>query len=245
MNISRKNIIIAAIILLLVIVSAGYGIFKNTSSNQIVVETEDPMKKGSTNLTEEDNGVKEGQNADIFFIHVIGAVNNPGLVKIPLGSRISDALQAAGGVKTDADLEMVNIAYKLEDGQQVYIPSKAEVKGIKTSGKNNTKISSNNLKKPVLGTNSTDSSGVKTVSNTAGGVKDDQLNDAISNKGCVNINTAGIAELDTLPGIGPSTAQKIIDYRSISGRFKSTQDIMKVKGIGKTKYEKLKNNISI
>lgn len=244
MNISRKNIIIAAIILLLVIVSAGYGIFKNTSSNQIVVETEDPMKKGSTNLTEEDNGVKEGQNADIF-IHVIGAVNNPGLVKIPLGSRISDALQAAGGVKTDADLEMVNIAYKLEDGQQVYIPSKAEVKGIKTSGKNNTKISSNNLKKPVLGTNSTDSSGVKTVSNTAGGVKDDQLNDAISNKGCVNINTAGIAELDTLPGIGPSTAQKIIDYRSISGRFKSTQDIMKVKGIGKTKYEKLKNNISI
>lgn len=247
MVISRRNIFIAVILIISGLLSAGYGIIKASSSNQIVVEAGESIKKDNANLIEEDKSADNSQNTEIF-IHVIGSVKKPGLVRLPIGSRISDALQAAGGANADADLEMVNMAYKLEDGQQIYIPDKAKQKGTKTLEGNNGRMSANkttdNQKKPASGVNA-DSSGVKTVSNTSGGVKTDQLNQTSSSKGCVNINTAGVTELDSLPGIGALTAQKIIDYRNTNGKFRVPEDIMKVKGIGKAKYEKLKNRISI
>jgi len=249
MNFSKKNIIIGAIFAVIAIGFAGYGIIKASSSSRIVVEVGDPNKKENPGLQEQGKSVIEGENKEIF-IHIIGCVRTPGVIKIPAESRISDALQAVGGAKEGADLEMVNLAYKLEDGQQVYIPAKQERIGVNPTVKKNTGASikkvTNNKKKSVPEGRDVQTSEIKTVSNSVGGVKVDKLSQFdSSNRGSININTAEIAELDSLPGIGPSTAQKIIDYRNTSGRFKVLEDIMKVKGIGKSKYEKIKNSISV
>jgi len=249
MNISRENLIIAVAIGTLVLVFAGYGINKTVTSNKIVVETGEAINKDSSGLTEQNKGKSGGESKDIF-IHVIGSVKNPGVVKIPAGSRIENALQASGGAKEDADLEMVNLAYKLEDGQQVYIPAKEKLPKTKTTEKKNAGTLVNNpaksSQKPIPGVQTAQTSGAKTVSSSGGGVKADELVKAGDNKGSlININTAGLTELDSLQGIGPATAQKIIDYRNTSGGFKASEDIMKVKGIGKSKYEQIKNKITI
>jgi len=248
MNNSRRNLIIAVAIGTLALFSAGYGINKTVNSNKITVETGESVNKDNSDLVEKDIGKGSSQSKEII-IHLIGSVKNPGVVKIPAESRIEDALRASGGAKEDADLERVNLAYKLEDGQQVYIPAKEKLQETKATGKKKAGTLANNSAKSsrkfLPGVQVTQASGTKTVSSSGGGVKADELTKVSDNQGdLININTAGLIELDRLQGVGPATAQKIIDYRNTNGRFKVPEDIMKVKGIGKSKYEQIKNRIT-
>ena len=121
----------------------------------------------------------------------------------------------------DADLSCINLAYILSDGQKIYIPKKGEI--IKSKSNQMEYVSSD------FGDNVLIEDGKDTG---YGGDK-------------VNINTANQTELETLPGIGPSTAQKIIDYRNKNGKFNSIEDIQNVKGIGDVKYNKIKDYLSI
>lgn len=127
----------------------------------------------------------------------------------------------AGGSTEEADLSKVNLAYTLSDGQKVYIPKVGE----EISGQNEFSeyISSGFGNNDVV----EDKNGI-----AIGGEK-------------VNINTAKQTELETLPGIGPSTAQKIIDYRTKNGLFEAIEDIQNVKGIGDGKFEEIKDNICV
>jgi competence protein ComEA len=128
-------------------------------------------------------------------VYVSGAVAAPGVYRLPEGSRVEAAVQAAGGFAPGAEEESINLAAFLTDGQQVDVPGLVDTGHV--------------------------------------------------NAGRVNINTASTSELDTLPGIGPTTAQSIIDYRLQHGIFQAVQDIQNVPGIGPATYDRIKDYITV
>jgi competence protein ComEA len=128
-------------------------------------------------------------------VYITGGVASPGLYYLPAGSRMGDAVNAAGGFVINAQIDQINLAAPLTDGEHVDVPS--------------------------LG-------GSNTIS-----------------LGRININTATAAELDTLPGIGPTTAQAIVDYRFQYGSFLNIQDIQNVPGIGPATYDLIKDSITV
>lgn len=149
-------------------------------------------------------------------IQIIGEVVHPGVYSFTQGSRVQDAVDAAGGLLSTANTTAVNLAAKLEDGQQVTIPSQS---GALT----NSSSLSNPSNAPFL---------VLTTPTVAAA-------------NLLNINTASLAQLDTLPGIGPTTAQKIIDYRTQHGPFQKIEDIMNVSGIGPSTFDNIKTLITV
>ena len=155
-------------------------------------------------------------------MHVSGAVNKENVYELKENSRISDAIEKAGGLREDAYIDDINLAFKLEDGMKVHIPTKQE----KEEELNSLYVIS--------------SSGLENQENTKG--KGESIQSNVKNK--VNINTATQAELETLPGIGSSTASKIIQYRNEKGRFNKIDEIKEVSGIGEAKFEKIKNYIT-
>jgi competence protein ComEA len=145
-------------------------------------------------------------------VDVIGAVLNPGVRTLPPGSIVDDAIRAAGGPSADADLERVNKAVELQDGAQVYVPRRADPAG-----------------RPVLSTPPPTPAPQPTLA-----VPQRSASEAAVAP--VNINTATLAELDTLPGIGPKTAQLIVDGRP----YATVDDLLRVKGIGPATLAKIK-----
>jgi competence protein ComEA len=139
-------------------------------------------------------------------VHVSGAVMHPGVYLLPSDSIVLHAVEAAGGAKEGAVLDVINLAASLEEGQQIYVPSVDETKPVSPM---------------VLSI---------TESNT--GEK-------------VNINEASAPELERLPGIGPSLAQKIVDYRTANGPFLSPEDLLKVSGIGPSKLDQIRGSITL
>ena len=146
-----------------------------------------------------------------ILVNVVGAVPRPGLYELPLGSRVRDAVNAAGGLLTDADTAAVNLAAPLEDGQQLEIPS----------------LSGN------LGGTQPPVTAAPTPASAA------------TPSELVNINTATLEELDKLPGIGPTTAQNIVDYRTEHGPFQRIEDLMNVPNIGPATFDRLKQLITV
>lgn len=145
-----------------------------------------------------------------IIVHVTGAVPRPGVYALAQGSRVQDAISAAGGFLADAEKSGINLARALEDGEQLDIPYMAG-------------------SSPVIGTE----------------IPSLVLTEPSSSSELININTASQAELETLPGIGPTTAQKIIQYREQNGPFVSTEDIINVSGIGPGTYERIKDLITV
>ena len=143
-----------------------------------------------------------------IIVQIAGAVPRPGVYALAKGSRVQDAISAAGGFLAEADKTGINLARALDDGEQLEIPY--------AEGSS-----------PVLGTPLPAST------------------EATSSTELIDINTASLAELDSLPGIGPTTAQKIIDYREQNGPFLTKEDIINVSGIGPGTYERLKDLITV
>lgn len=170
-----------------------------------------------TNTEKIDEKKKEEEK---IIIHITGAVNKEGIVELETNSRIADAIEKAGGVKENADLKNINLATILEDGMKIHIPTIEE-----TEANKNTEIENNNF---------------QAITETT-----DNLLNTEKTKEKININTATKEELDTLPGIGPSIASKIINYRQENGKFKNIEELKEVSGIGEAKYEKIKDLITI
>ncbi len=164
---------------------------------------------------------EESKEEEKIVVHITGAVNKEGIVELQEGARIADAIEKAGGAKENADIKNINLATILEDGMKVHIPTIEETQA------NNENINVEDNASSQIATETTN-----ITSNT-------------KTQGKININTATQGELDTLPGIGPSTAAKIIDYRKENGKFKSIEEIKEVSGIGDAKYEKIKELIII
>lgn len=165
--------------------------------------------------------------AGLITVHVVGAVVQPGVYRLPAGSRVIDAVDLAGGVKDNADTESVNMALPLGDADQVFIPTRS-AKGTSAS---RTTVSA--VRKSPR---ANDTSGVATSTPSTG---------SSSASGAVNVNTADAAALEALPGVGPATAKAIIDHRATNGPFASVEDLKKVKGIGETKFAALRPFVTV
>ena len=180
---------------------------------------------GSTDRTELSDASSE--EAKTLVVHICGAVSAPGVYELPAGSRIIDAVEAGGGFLPEADEACCNLAEEIVDGCQIYIMTKSEScadgqtekkAGIQTSPDSDMQTTDRNVR-----------------SNSA---------PALDN-GLVNLNTADVAALMTLPGIGESRAKAIISYREQHGAFAKIEDIMKISGIKQAAFSKIKDKITV
>lgn len=144
-----------------------------------------------------------------IIVHLDGAVKNPGILTLAPGARLKDALEAAGGLLPDADMQNINLAVTLQDGEKIWIPTLPP----------------------------------QSTSLTTPNVAQQPSPERVTK--LVNINTASQEELETLPGIGPVLAQRIIAYRTEHGPFKTIEEILNVVGIGSKTFEKIKDLITV
>lgn len=142
----------------------------------------------------------ESVPSKMLLVHVAGEVKKPGVYPVIDGSRVVDAISAAGGAKKGVDLSQINLARKVVDGEQIYLGEKREKKSGR-AGKNFT--------------------------------------------GTVYVNRASVAQFDSLSGIGPVLAKRIVDYRSANGPFVDIADLQKVPGIGEKTFERIKTRLSL
>ena len=161
-----------------------------------------------------------GAPAGRIVVHVVGAVVSPGVVVLADGARVADAIAAAGGAASDADTEQLNLARVLDDGEQVRVPHAGE-----------------QLAAPDPGPSPPGASGGGAAAGSSGG--------STPGGGVVNINTAGVSELEALPGIGPALAARIVEYRDGHGPFASVDDLTDVPGIGPAKLEALRSQATV
>ena len=180
---------------------------------------------GSTDRTELSDASSE--ETKTLVVHICGAVSAPGVYELPAGSRIIDAVEAGGGFLPEAEEACCNLAEEIVDGCQIYIMTKSEScadgqtekkAGIQTSPDSDMQTTDRNVR-----------------SNSA---------PALEN-GLVNLNTADIAALTTLPGIGESRAKAIISYREQHGAFAQIEGIMKISGIKHAAFSKIKDKITV
>ena len=195
-----KKIIFLSIIVVLAVIYLIYN-YSNNENNEII---EEDLYIETSNQTKENNKI---------LLHITGEVKSPGIIEIDEGSRLNDAIEAAGGLTENADTNKINLAYVVQDGQKINIP---------------------NVNSVDTGNYITENIGENIV-----------IEDTNMNTNIVNINTATQTELETLTGIGPSTALKIIKYREENGKFKNIEDIKNVSGIGDSKFEAIKDEICV
>ena len=189
-------------------------------------------------VVEEENVAEEVEDEDAetqeknkIYVYITGEVNVPGVVILNEGSRIVDAINAAGGTTAKANISKVNLVYVLQDSMKVNIPNDKDLK--------------NNPNFEYITMNSGD--GGEPAYSNSNNEKNSETGGGSGHKkySIVNINTATQTELETLPGIGPSLALKIITYRKENGKFSSIDEIKNVSGIGDSKFESLKSYITV
>jgi competence protein ComEA len=143
---------------------------------------------------------EDGGGEDVV-VHVAGAVHEPGVLRLPAGSRVTDAVERAGGATPRAALDSVNLAAELADGQQIVVPSQA------------------------------------------GGAAAISAGVAASESGPISLGSATVEQLDTIEGIGPVTAQNIVEFRSQNGGVSSVEDLDQISGIGPATMEALRSSL--
>ncbi len=185
---------IKAAFLIVILTAALFVFFKDSHADENKIIVED-------GATVDIASVESDVDKSEIVIDVSGAVNNPSVVKLPEGSRVYEALDAAGGLCENASVVSLNRASILNDGDKIYIPTKDEELIV--------------------------------------------LESSSSRSGVININKATAELLQTIPGIGPATAEKIIEFRNNNGPFRSIEELMDVNGIGEKTFEKMKEKLCI
>ena len=159
----------------------------------------------------------------IITVHVAGAVKNPGVYRLPSSARVVDAVASAGGALRSADLESINLAQTITDTEQIYIPIKKVSRPRITTA-------------PRLRPQRTTPTTVPVITGGNTGAQPGRL---------INLNTATASELDSLTGVGPSTAKAIISYRTKKGLFSKVEDLLNVPGIGPAKLAALRDQVTV
>ena len=214
-----KPIIVGIIVFIIVFV--GLTLYQQAAGKAqgdvIITDDEAAILTDEESSDESAHDTEIVSESSVIFVDVGGAVRVSGLFALPAGSRVADAIEAAGGLAEDAEVKYINRASLLSDGDKLYIPTVSEVSG-------------------------------GTAPPTAGQVSESAYSGTVQeNAGAalININTAGSDELQKLSGVGPVTAQKIIDYRTKKGSFSKIEDLMNVSGIGSKTFEKLRDHITV
>lgn len=197
----NKQIIIICGLVLIIIIGVGIYFFINQKEYDEFTNFDDNF----TNEEIKPENIIEEKIEEQIVIHITGQVVNQGIVKLNDGARVIDAIEAAGGATEKADLSAINLAYLLEDGSQIYVPSVDDERDQIVS------TLSQQTQKPLR----------------------------------VNINTAGSAELQKLPGVGSAMAERIITYRKENGKFSAIEELKNVSGIGESKFNNLKEYVYV
>jgi competence protein ComEA len=224
-KVNKEYLVLAAVILVVIIGFAVYRYF--SGDNDLIIDASanaDGKAKagirvsgGSNDAGQAGGGVEQ---AEIIQVYVVGCVNNPGVVTLEKGQIIRDAIEKAGGAAEDADIENINLAYKLNSNVMIRIRSIED--GITTTGST------------VAGP------GAEIIEDSGGAVVK-----TTSDSGRININKASALELQALPGIGEVMANDIVAYRNLYGPFKTIEDIMKVPNIKKNRFENIRELITV
>lgn len=220
LKIQNKIIIVTVIVLILTgviifIIAKDKNIYENIEE---IMEVYSNDEESNSIIYKENSNVIDKIEEDIIMIHISGEVKEEGVIKLKKGSRIIDAINEAGGIKEEADMSRVNLAYVLEDAQKVYIPNINE-------------------KEEKIIKEGTDEAIIITGSGGESNEKEEKV--------FINLNTANLTELQKLSGVGEATAIKIIEYRKANGKFNSIDEIKNIEGIGENKFNKLKDNIYV
>lgn len=158
----------------------------------------------------------ETESTEVLSVYVCGAVCTPGVYELPAGSRLYQAVEAAGGMAEGADPDYLNLAEPLSDGTKIRIPTREEVESGQAEAGVSSSAGSNGQAEADSGT-----------------------------EGRININTADESQLMTLTGIGEAKAKSILAYRQEQGAFEKIEDIMNISGIKETVFEKIKDRICV
>ncbi len=198
-----------AIILLLIVIIVGVGIVLNKNINK-----EDNFIINRASDISENNPAIQIEIPPVI-IHIAGAVKNPGVYQLKSTDRIVDVVKIAGGATEEANLDLINLAALLKDGQKIIVP-------YKTYSETGEEINKNiNYNEETMYSSSSSTSAK------------------------ININTANANMLQTLSGIGPVLSERIIEYRNQNGLFEVIDDIKDVSGIGEKKFEGIKDLICV
>ena len=182
---------------------------------------EKSLPMGSMLQSSQTAAVSKSAQTKTVRVQVSGAVLEPGIYDVPASCRVEEAIAAAGGMTENADSERVNLVRKVRDGMQIRVPVKKAARTSRTQ------------RKSAQATAGYSASSTKKIGSTRAGAE--KNNSAVQ---IVRINSAGVSELQQLPGIGPALAQRIVETRK-GGRFTSADDLLRVPGIGKAKLAKL------
>ena len=216
-NVSRSTALVLVSGLLAVLVIAGHRLAQTgTASAPEVVAPLEPVAEAAS-------GQASGTRREIVVVHVVGAVRRPGLLRLPEGARVADAVARAGGATRRADLAGLNLAAPLVDGIQVLVPARIAATA-RSPGSGGT----------ASGSPGSDSGTVLETGSGALGATGPKL----------SLASATAEELDELPGVGPVTAQNILDYRAEHGPFRSVDDLDAVPGIGPARVEQLRDLVT-
>ncbi|MDQ3980292.1 MAG: helix-hairpin-helix domain-containing protein [Actinomycetota bacterium] len=160
-----------------------------------------------------------GTTPAVVTVHAAGAVARPGIYALPTGARVADLLTAAGGPAPEADLDRLNLAARVSDGERISVARKGDPD-------------------PPAGSTGETASGGPGGAGNVGGTP-------AGAAGPLDLNSATAEQLDGLPGVGPATARSIITYRQRHGRFRSVTELLEVPGIGPTKMEALRPLVKV
>lgn len=230
-----KSVIYPVAFILIVILSAVYKyVFKGSGDITLqgfksgktasVTETtapDDLYQETVIQVTVQDTAPATFETVRLISVYICGEVRNPGIYEAPRGVMLNDIIEDAGGLTEKASVNNINLVYQITGNMSIYIPSEDEIKNGFTGG-------------DIIRQD-----GVYVWGNSSGGSSDPGGSTPM-----VNINTAALDELKSLPGIGEVTAQAIIDYRNTTP-FSAIEDIKNVTGIGDSKFNRIKDYICV
>jgi len=207
-NLSNQEKITIILILILIIIGGGVVLYKNINSeDSFTINRDSDISENSPAIQKE---------VPPLIIHITGAVKSPGVYQLKSTDRIVDAVKIAGGATEEANLDLINLAALLKDGQKIIVPSKIYNENGEETNKN------------------IDNNAEVMYSSSSGSIS-----------GEININTANATMLQALPGIGPVLSERIIEYRNQNGLFGIIDDIKDVSGIAEKKFEGIKDLICV
>ncbi|MFW6149765.1 MAG: helix-hairpin-helix domain-containing protein [Atribacterota bacterium] len=206
-NLSRQEKIVFLIIILALLITFSWKLYSREKSSITIV----PTAEIGENDNREENEIIDKK---ICIVHISGAVKQPGVYELTEGERIIDAVKMAGGEMEGANMDAVNLAAHLYDGQKIVIPFISENNVDEVTQKD---IANEELRQPDYSVNSS----------------------------LLNLNAVTSNQLESLPGIGPALAERILAYRKDHGLFKNIEDVMNVSGIGEKRFESIKEYITV
>lgn len=211
----RNVLILLAVV---IVAGSGYWLLRHFRPSLFLGEPSLVIPIEETDLPSPSETVKSAPKPPEIVVHVAGAVQSPGVYRLSPEARVIDAIEKGGGATADADIHRLNLAQKIRDGQQIYVPETPQ------------SADTPHVDPPIRSV-PTPQSVTRVLPSM--------------DRPLINLNTATSQQLQTLPRIGPATAKRIIEYRETSGRFSSVEDLANVKGIGQKTLERIRHRVVV